>query len=71
MDESGGDSSFVEYSNHDGVKQKDRTTSQLNRQEDNEESFQDYSNENIQKSKSQVDTSMQQVAEMEESDFSE
>ena len=71
MEESGGDSSFVEYSNDGPKVVKDRTTSQLTKNDNKSEAFEDYSKDEIQKSKSQANTSMMQVAEMEESDFSD
>jgi predicted transglutaminase-like cysteine proteinase len=70
MDESGGDSSFMEYSNQD-VSNRQKTTSQLTKGHVEEASFQEYSNEQIAKSKSQLNTSMAKVNEIDESEQEE
>ena len=71
MDESGADSSFVEYSNYDksAPGSKQRTGSNMTKEKEQDESFKEYSKEDIQKSKSQANTSMHQVNEMEELEF--
>ena len=47
MEESGADSSFVEYSNDGPKVVKDRTTSQLTKNDNKSEAFEDYSKDEI------------------------